>query len=149
MLDDVVTACWHIHERAVRDSVREEAQTKPWWANPRTPRRTTDPSLQSQGSSDIQWQAGRQITDCEEQTPSRFSSEELQPLCSGVKPIKMELLSASPLRLKGWDTVWDAGEECFLGLSSICNEVFKGGTEGWKRRGIKMIGEGTGVAKCI
>lgn len=100
-------------------------------------KRATDPCMQVQGSSDIQWQMGIQITACEEQTLSRFLSGEPQPLCPGVKPIKMshlELLSESPFKLNRWDTVWDAGVECFLGLPSIFNEMFKSGTKDWKRR---------------
>lgn len=100
-------------------------------------RRSTDPPLQAQGSSDIQWEEETQITACEEQTPSRFLSGEPQPLCPGVKTIKtghLELLSESPFRLKVWETAWDAGRECFSGLPSIYKEMFKGGNKGWKRR---------------
>lgn len=66
-------------------------------------RRTTDPFLQAQGALTYSGRQEHKLLPVRSKHLPTVMSGEPQPLCPGVKPIKMshlELLSESPFRLK-------------------------------------------------
>lgn len=102
LLDDVVTACWHTHEREQWETVSERNLKQDHGGLiPGPSRRTTDPSLQAKGSSDIQWQVGTQITAVRSKHLPGFCQENFSSFAQVWIPSRWVTWSFSLNRLSG------------------------------------------------